>query len=91
MVDKCKFSKGDCVKIGKDIRGVVVDVVSVDFKNASLPRWKWVIDVKYSYFFSVRDGRDISNEFSQIMTHLESDLEFDVESNRVRKLDELGL
>ncbi len=90
----CRFEIGDYVSCGDNIKGVVVKTTYVDFKarTSTLPRWNWVIDVRYYYFYSERDGKDLVPEgFTQIMTHLDGHLEYDTMMNRDKKLNDLGI
>lgn len=87
MINK-KFKVGDYIKIDDIIKGVIIKVIDTHLELIG-----WIYDVKYTYFYSDVRGHDVVefDSFKQVMTHIESDLEFDLELMRDVKLDELGI
>ena len=83
----CRFKIGDEVCVGDMVIG---NVIGFTYVETHLMK-DWVVDIKTTYFYSNRDGCDISGKDGMTLTFLDGDLEFTPKFLRQKKLDDLGL
>lgn len=86
----CIFNIGDHVMLDNIMKGVVVQTQYSDIVRSNNKPIGWIISVKSYYFWSRRQNIDLGDSMG-IMTHRESDLEFDPLELRNKKLNQLGI